>query len=69
MAAAHVAAACATERLAQRARDDVDPVRDLVQLRRASPVGPMNPTACESSTMTMAPWRSASSQISARGAT
>ena len=32
------------------------------------PLGPMNPTACESSTMTMASWRSASSQISASGA-
>ena len=38
LAAAHVPAARAAERLAQRAGDDVDPVRDPVQLRGPAPV-------------------------------
>ncbi len=49
-----VAAGGAAEGLAEGAGDDVDAVHDAVQLGVPRPPGPTKPTACESSTMTMA---------------
>jgi hypothetical protein len=65
---AGVAARCAAERLAERAGDDVDPIGHPAVLGVPRPPGPTNPTAWESSTITIASYRSASSQIASRSA-
>jgi hypothetical protein len=44
----------AAERLAERAGEDMDLVRDAEMMRRAAPLGPMKPVAWQSSTMTTA---------------
>ena len=54
-AARDVAAAGAAERLAERAGEDVDAARSTPQCSGVPrPLGPMKPTACESSTITIA---------------
>ncbi len=59
----------AAESFAERARDDIDPIAHARQRGGATAFLAEVPVAWQSSTSTMAPWRSASAQISGSFAT